>query len=153
MRRNCLVVMFVLVCATLVAPGSALAGAKNWGVPLWVNLRDTIHENTPASQFLRKTNGSNCQWLAPSARTLPYACAGHYFGRHPQATARYRIPVGRAKRVYVSATFTDPEGIMWWPQGIPWTRSVNGRSIIVIVASPSRGVGALETIHVALRWR
>jgi hypothetical protein len=152
MRRTALVVMFVVVCATLVAPGSALAGSKNWGVPLWVNLRDTVHGNTPASQFISKTNGSHCQWLAPTARTLPYACPGHYFSAHPQATAKYRIAVGHAKRIFVSATFTDPEGNAWSRNGIPWTRSVNGRSIIVTVATPFVGSGAVKTIHVALRW-
>jgi hypothetical protein len=83
---------------------------------------------------------------------LPYACPGNHFGPHSQATAKYRISVGHAKRIYVSATLTDPEGHTWTQNGVPWTRSVKGRSIIVTVASGFGGTGAVKAIHVALRW-
>jgi len=150
MRRALLVVMLVLVGAAVVAPGSAFAGSRNPGVPAWVNLRSTVHVNTPGSRILSKTNGSICHWLAPTAGTLPYACTGHIYGS--PAAAKYKISVGHAKRIFVSATFVDPEGRTWSQNGIPWTRSRSAKYIVVTVLTPRWGSGAIKTIHVALRW-
>jgi hypothetical protein len=84
---------------------------------------------------------------------LPYTCSsGRLFGPKPQATATYKISVGKAKRIFVTASFADPEGRTWSQNGIAWARSPSGRSIIVTVATPFAGSGALKTIHVALRW-
>jgi hypothetical protein len=152
MRRALLVLMLALVGAAVIAPSSAFA--VHPGVPAWVNLRNTVHVNTPGSRIVSKTNGSLCHWLAPTSQTLPYACSGHhFFSSRPEAAAKYKISVGHAKRIFVTATLIDPErGRTWWQNGIPWTRSRSGKYIFVTILTPRWGSGAIKTIHVALRW-
>jgi hypothetical protein len=129
-------------------PMAALAGAKPGTPPAWTTQRGTVHATTPGGRYLSYHNGSRCAFHPNPflhQRSLPYTCSGHRFS---DATATYRIFVGRATKVYVASTLSDLEGAHWNTPA-SWTRS--GRYITVKAYAGWKS-GAIKGIHVALRW-
>jgi hypothetical protein len=130
-------------------PMAALAGAKPGTPPAWTTQRGTVHATTPGGRYLSYHNGSRCTFHRNPflhQHSLPYTCSGHRYGW--DATATYRIFVGRATKVYVTYTLSDLEGAHW-NTFAPWTRS--GR-YITVKAYAGWTSGAINGIHVALRW-
>ncbi len=153
--RGARLLLSTTIILMLVAQAPSWAGMKAPPPPYpsWLSKPGTIRVNKWGSLFATRTDGTWCRFDVVTARTLPYTCGGRKDFSIP-ATSSYRVFVGRATRVYVTAT----GNVGWLDSAEPWVR--HGRYVTITVKVPQSrrsalvggASGDIDGIHVWLRW-